>query len=863
MIRKNWDKYEVAMLIDTYLHTKDLPSSEKKQAYALLSQKLREIAQKSEFEIDDTFRNINGIIMRISNIQYLFTGKGLSSYSKLDKEMFNLYHKDKAEFDAILKEARTRNDIMHDKKTLQQEFFDSMAKKHDPHKCSAMIAALDTMQKYFTQIRKLKEPLFKIVNPSKIGYLINEVSGNKVFRFKYRKDYTLSMDGLKEYMTFLTTGTSTADRDPSTNELVSTEVEDKPHNGNLQKDTETSKTVASQVASLSDVLWVDWNNTPNLAHTSPIQLEYNGSVKELKSWASLLVKMCNKLTYRYPEVNLLEFRALQSVRTTSVSATPEGMIRPKILHNGYYIELNYSATSIIQIVRDLLIFFNVPFNQVKVSYYGNGANQSNAMIPTVKKESQESLIEKKRIEEYKRILMEHCPNGFRLDSYVNLKKFRKVYAELFGEEIFETDDELSKNLICLGLEYNGRVYVANTLIDDSLSSAMKNFIEVSFRDGASMVYFQALYDQFEAELLTTTKLYSVGMLAKYLEYAYPQFSFQATFLTNPSAKSADALNDVRKVMREVGRVITDEEVEKLIPYIPIKDVKWIFATNSEFISAGRNLRIHIDNVYLSNTNLNSIRCLIEDVIAVDGFISGEELIKKIKLQLPEIIDHNPELPELGLRNAISYKFANDFSFQSQIISSKDRELTMSHIFEGYCKKRDQVTLEELKSLRDEVGSGVIYLDTVYDMKVRVSEELFVDKKDISFDVAAVDRAIDQFCHRNYISLAEINIFSLFPGTEYKWNEYLLESFVYSLSKNYRLLHSNFNASACVGAIVKISSSISNFEELLTIALADSDIELTMDSALTFFKDAGYLARKSFSKCDSVLVNAAKLRGQKG
>lgn len=100
----NWDKYETALLIEAYWKIKAAPKLKRIIARSL-SSTLRE---RASFEIDDTFRNMNGMIMCLSKIDYLFSnGKvGLENTSELFREMVEMYLNNRSEFDKILAEAK-------------------------------------------------------------------------------------------------------------------------------------------------------------------------------------------------------------------------------------------------------------------------------------------------------------------------------------------------------------------------------------------------------------------------------------------------------------------------------------------------------------------------------------------------------------------------------------------------------------------------------------------------------------------------------------------------------------------------------------------------------------------------------------
>ena len=69
MRQPNWDKYETALLIEAYFKIK-ADQSQKETIVASLSSFLR---KRASFETDDTFRNENGINMRLRELDYLFS----------------------------------------------------------------------------------------------------------------------------------------------------------------------------------------------------------------------------------------------------------------------------------------------------------------------------------------------------------------------------------------------------------------------------------------------------------------------------------------------------------------------------------------------------------------------------------------------------------------------------------------------------------------------------------------------------------------------------------------------------------------------------------------------------------------------
>lgn len=89
MRQPNWDKFETALLIEAYWEIK-ADHSKRRFIVRELSSFLR---KRASFEIDATFRNENGINMRLGELDYLFSlgNAGLKNTSELFREMVNIY----------------------------------------------------------------------------------------------------------------------------------------------------------------------------------------------------------------------------------------------------------------------------------------------------------------------------------------------------------------------------------------------------------------------------------------------------------------------------------------------------------------------------------------------------------------------------------------------------------------------------------------------------------------------------------------------------------------------------------------------------------------------------------------------------
>ena len=98
-----WDKYETALLIEKYLQVTN-KEIKRVEAVKTLSEELRKRAVDLGLEIDEIFRNLNGIKCRLLEIEYIFTNgeKGLSHTSKMFRDICDLFFSNNDKFMDLL-----------------------------------------------------------------------------------------------------------------------------------------------------------------------------------------------------------------------------------------------------------------------------------------------------------------------------------------------------------------------------------------------------------------------------------------------------------------------------------------------------------------------------------------------------------------------------------------------------------------------------------------------------------------------------------------------------------------------------------------------------------------------------------------
>lgn len=465
---------------------------------------------------------------------------------------------------------------------------------------------------------------------------------------------------------------------------------------------------------------------------------------------------------------------------------------------------------------------------------------------------------------YRELLLEKFPKGFRIDSKLNMGRFRSFWEDKYGTEFTEPDDTLRSRIAHITIRCNDFVYLPEMMMSEETSERLFAYIADCFRDGKAAVYFDALYKEFEPDL-EGKRINNPEMLKSYLSFANNgRVYIHKSYLTKDADTKVDPTDEVRDYMITAGVPVAVDDLTQALSHINADAIYWVVAghNSAEFVRNQKGEYFHADIIRFTQQETDTITELIQRAIDDKGYMGGKELTDAIDVRLSEIMERYPFLEELGLRDAIAYKLRDMFSFKGKIISPYGQDLSMSDVFARFASMREHFTLEQLNALKRDLDTP-IYFDDVYANSLRISADEFVSRDQASFDIDATDAAISCFCTGDYIELKAISFFASFPDAGFPWNIFLLEHYVADFSRKFKLLHSGFNAGKPVGAIVRRGSRYNDFDELVSAELAVSGVPLDRENALQYLVDIGLLARKSYGKIEQVLAAAKQQRLTKG
>lgn len=463
---------------------------------------------------------------------------------------------------------------------------------------------------------------------------------------------------------------------------------------------------------------------------------------------------------------------------------------------------------------------------------------------------------------FEAVLTQKFSRGYKLGSLIDMKKFCHYFEEINGYLPKQAPKDIEKIILLCGIEHKGKVYTPQSMLSDDLHDKLFDFIDKSFEKGKTVIYFESLFDVFSEKFLDHN-IYNAEMLKAYIVYmAEGRYFITKNYLSNKKGSSDDPIEDVRTCLKEHVMPMKVEELCKALSHIPSERIRSLLSTNSEFVMNAKGEYFHIDSFSLSDEELESISDVIEAEIKAHTFISGNELYSAIRSKYPYIQENYPMFSVIGWRDTLKFRLSDKFSFSGNIITCKDKLLSMGEVFANFGAEHESFTLQELLTFAVNMGTTRIYFDSLYQSAARISQDIFVSKEKVSFQVKETDKVLDRFCTRDYLALPQIKNFGIFPEASHPWTLYLLEHYLAFHSDHYYLMHGRFNQNFAVGAMVKKRKSYKCFDDLIVDILAESGVPLSEEAALNYLCDNGYIARRSYNDIDSLIINARVKRNMK-
>lgn len=456
------------------------------------------------------------------------------------------------------------------------------------------------------------------------------------------------------------------------------------------------------------------------------------------------------------------------------------------------------------------------------------------------------------VSDYLTVIKTCFPDGYSYNNPLKKKRFIREYPEINNKEFSDSDNIYLEKIQEVGFVSEEKVYLPD-IVSEETKSSIQNYIDSNFECGNLIIYYSVIHSQFRDKLNSN---FSEDMMIHYLKYVFnDMYNFNELFV---SKKGNDV--NLKKLLIDIfvncGCPLDIEEIYEKLPNISHEAIDQVVKDKDFVVNKKGKSYFYRDTFIIEIEELDEIKKYIQKSILENGSASGLKIYDFIQCNLPNLINSNPGMTNLGYKNILKIMLDNEFNFNGDVISARGENIDVNKLFTDFCKFRERFSLSDLNEFKDSINKSNISWDVVFQSAVRIDKNDFVRRDLINFDVIKIDAAINSYCKNDYISFNEVINFIDFPTIGFTWNYYILESYLFANSTNFRLIHSSFNMDEPVGGIVKVNSNITNFDELIIQILKDNKL-FEQDKAYDYLLENGFIKRRRISNID-LLIEKARL-----
>lgn len=821
-VRILWDKYEVAYLLKACIDVENGLIT-RADAVSAVSKHLRQRAINRGEKIDDIFRNENGINMQFAALSNCYHGKqsGLT-ISKLFRDIVSLYKSDRGSFNQILEK-----EAMHVNVATWQDFLTKLKLSHGEKNVNEIVSLLNMVSLFARKKGLIQSPLSDITEADKIQQLYETLKKPGTLGIQSKKTGRSAIRALGVYLQYIEAS--------ACNKAVDSISSDpKVDSDEIDKDAPADPQV-------------DFYDNRSYAHTKPTSCNYLNKEVTCNGWNALYISLIREIYHNHKD----SFPIGKNVTTGNRIDTghPDEMIYPKLIVDGIYLECNVSATGVVHKIRAFMELCGISKDDIVIRYR-----------PTKEPSSSEHLVPKqvdvwnpcyqKQVET---IITKYYSYGFRTGSPIEMMRFRNFAAR---ESIQLPDDDklLMKEIRHIGIEINGMIHVYS---QDELTYIV-SLIEEAFSTGAKAIFISEFMDKY-IEWFEGHRIVSDDMLKELLKKVCPHYSYSVNMIMNGEKRTeAEAIVSEIHRVSHARKVVTLNELVAQLPYIPSEKLAWNLSASDEFVWIREGAYFSMKQFVITDSEKTSISEYVSTECQTNGYASLSSI------PLDSVAEQNYELSGNAIYNAVYLAvLRHGYHLNGKILTSGQKELDLAELLRGYCRERQICTVDELidKSLEltGEPNRQQVF-SVLYDCMIRTDADTFVADNCVVFDTERIDSILSNIIEHSFIAIRDITTFALFPTSGYPWNHYLLESFCYRYSEQYRLSVLNFNDKNA--GMIYHRSLAHKYDELLCLAAARADVPLTLEHLGEYFFTNGYTAKRKYAHLMQIVDKASVLREEK-
>lgn len=816
-----WDIYEAVILLDGYLEWLNT-NQPKTKIIKRISADLRRMAINRGTEIDDIYRNENGISYQIQSIDSAYKGKKVYvPATRLFEETVELYRTDAERYIEILEEAKS---MVAAKQNNKEAFLVWAASVLPAQRCKWIEKNILKMEHFAVVFKLISGSIFDITDTAMLTTIYEAAGKNKIFQIKNRKLIKNINDDFQTYMQYCSQLSKKADQATDSDMLV------------IEPSAKSLSTFATLTEQEAGTTASKHSMSANAPTSTACEAEF---LAYLQNTAKLADKTC--VSY------------VSSIRSAERYA----------IDNGYlsYSLFNEDKEKIIATASEL--YSDPDF----ISYNDNQHNRFSAAINKLLEFIGADIPEKAAASLGKRhdnqitapaeanseivaVLKQHYEYGFKYDSIRELMRFRQ-FADEMGITLPEEDEALKASILSSGTVIDDKVYCKS----DDMLQELQRIVDDILSSGAVVIYYESLFEN-KQEWMESHVITSPDMLKEYLQYNISGCSFSKKFMVKGSRCSEkDAVTDELKRIWGAHPVESVYRLSDRLPYIPIGNIWRVISGNDLFVLASEGEYLFIDRFRITKDEEEDILDFVDEICKENGFAS------LCDVPLGSIEEENYELTQTAIYNAIYKKvLSGKYHLNGKILTKEKSELDAVMLLKQYIKDKDECTFDEVADKVVELTGGInrqYAFQALYDDMVRVDKNRFVANRLVNFSIDEIDTVLAGFVTDNFCAIRDVTTFAMFPLCGQNWNHYLLESFCYKYSRRYSLHVIHFNDKNA--GIIAEKNFNKKYNEMLVIALARTDVELSPEVIGQYLFNTGYMAKSKYAKLGEIAQRASELR----
>ena len=816
-----WDIYEAVILLDGYLEWLNT-NQPKTKIIKRISADLRRMATNRGTEIDDIYRNENGISYQIQSIDSAYKGKKVYvPATRLFEETVELYRTDAERYIEILEEAKS---MVAAKQNNKEAFLVWAASVLPAQRCKWIEKNILKMEHFAVVFKLISGSIFDITDTAMLTTIYEAAGKNKIFQIKNRKLIKNINDDFQTYMQYCSQLSKKADQATDSDMLV---IEPSA------KSLSTFATLTEQEAGTTASKHSMSANAPTSTACEAEFLAYLQNTAKLADKTCVSYVSSIRSAERYAIDNgYLSYSLFNEDKEKIIATASELYSDPDFISYNDNQHNRFSAA-----INKLLEFIGADIPEKAAASLGK-RNDNQITAPA---EANSEIVA---------VLKQHYEYGFKYDSIRELMRFRQ-FADEMGITLPEEDEALKASILSSGTVIDDKVYCKS----DDMLQELQRIVDDILSSGAVVIYYESLFEN-KQEWMESHVITSPDMLKEYLQYNISGCSFSKKFMVKGSRCSEkDAVTDELKRIWGAHPVESVYRLSDRLPYIPIGNIWRVISGNDLFVLASEGEYLFIDRFRITKDEEEDILDFVDEICEENGFAS------LCDVPLGSIEEENYELTQTAIYNAIYKKvLSGKYHLNGKILTKEKSELDAVMLLKQYIKDKDECTFDEVADKVVELTGGInrqYAFQALYDDMVRVDKNRFVANRLVNFSIDEIDTVLAGFVTDNFCAIRDVTTFAMFPLCGQNWNHYLLESLCYKYSRKYSLHVIHFNDKNA--GIIAEKDFNKKYNEMLAIALARTDVELSSEVIGQYLFNTGYMAKSKYAKLGEIAQRASELR----